>query len=72
MEVVKSSEALVLIYKQNATLLKALLSFLNDLRNIYIKKTNFMQFSIMFIDNCKISLHVSVAFCVHLQAHLEL
>ena len=36
---------------------------------IYIKKTNLMQSGSMFIGNCKISLHVSVAFCVHLQEH---
>jgi hypothetical protein len=34
MEVAKSPKALVLIYKQNATLLKALVSFLNDVRNL--------------------------------------
>ena len=34
---------------------------------IYIKKTNLMQSSSMFIGNCKIAVHVSVAFCVHLQ-----
>jgi len=37
--------------------------------NIYIKKTNLMQSSSMFIGNCKIALYVSVAFCVHLQEH---
>ena len=36
---------------------------------IYIKKTNLMQSSSMFIGNCKIALHVSAAFCVHLQEH---
>jgi len=36
---------------------------------IYIKKTNLMQSSSMFIGNCQIALHVSAAFCVHLQAH---
>ena len=36
---------------------------------IYIKKTNLMQSSSMFIGNCKIAVHVSVAFCVHLQEH---
>ena len=36
---------------------------------IYIKKTNLMQSISMFIGNCKIALHVSVAFCVHLQEH---
>ena len=36
---------------------------------IYIKKTNLMQSSSMFIGNCEIALHVSVAFCVHLQEH---
>ena len=36
---------------------------------VYIKKTNLMQSSSMFIGNCKIALHVSVAFCVHLQEH---
>lgn len=34
MEVAESSEAVVLIYKQNATLLKALLSFLNEVRTL--------------------------------------
>ena len=36
---------------------------------IYIKKTNLMQSSSMFIGNCKIALHISAAFCVHLQEH---
>ena len=36
---------------------------------IYIKKTNLMQSSSMFIGNCKIALHVSAAYCVHLQEH---
>ena len=36
---------------------------------IYIKKTNLMQSSSMFIGNRKIALHVSAAFCVHLQEH---
>ena len=36
---------------------------------IYIKKTNLMQSSSMFIGNCQIALHVSAAFCVHLQEH---
>ena len=40
-----------------------------EVRNVYIKKTNLMQSSSMFIGNCKIALHVSVAFCVHLQEH---
>jgi len=39
---------------------------------IYIKKTNLMQSSSMFIGNCKTAVHVSVAFCVHLQEHYEL
>ena len=30
-----------------------------------------MQLGSMFIGNCKIPLHVSDAFCVHLQEHLE-
>ena len=30
-----------------------------------------MQLSSMFICNCNIALHVSDAFCVHLQEHLE-
>ena len=30
-----------------------------------------MQSSSMFIGNCKIVLHVSAAFCVQLQEHLE-
>ena len=38
--------------------------------NIY-KKTNMMQLGSMFICNCNIALHVSDAFCVHLQEHLE-
>ena len=36
---------------------------------IYIKKTNLIYSSSMFIGNCKIALHVSAAFCVHLQEH---
>ena len=36
---------------------------------IYIKKTNLMQSSSMFIGNCKIAVHVSAVFCVHLQEH---
>ena len=30
-----------------------------------------MQLGSMFIFNCNIALHVSDAFCVHLQEHLE-
>ena len=30
-----------------------------------------MQLGSTFICNCNIALHVSVAFCVHLQEHLE-
>ena len=30
-----------------------------------------MQLGSMFICNCNIALHVSGAFCVHLQEHLE-
>ena len=30
-----------------------------------------MQLGSMFICNCNIGLHVSDAFCVHLQEHLE-
>jgi len=39
---------------------------------IYIKRTNVMQFGSMFICNCNIALHVSDAFCLHLQEHLEI
>ena len=39
---------------------------------IYIKRTNVMQLGSMFICNCNIALHVSEAFCVHLQEHLEI
>ena len=39
--------------------------------NIY-KRTNVMQLGSMFICNCNIALHVSDAFCVHLQEHLEI
>ena len=35
------------------------------------KRTNVMQLDSMFIFNCNIALHVSDAFCVHLQEHLE-
>ena len=38
---------------------------------IYIKRTNVMQLGSMFICNCNIALHVSDAFCVHLQERLE-
>ena len=38
--------------------------------NIY-KRTNVMQLGSMFICQCNIALHVSDAFCVHLQEHLE-
>ena len=31
-----------------------------------------MQLGSMFISNCNIALHVSDAFCVHLQEHLEI
>ena len=31
-----------------------------------------MQLGSMFICNCNIALHVSDAFCVHLQEHLEI
>ena len=37
--------------------------------NIY-ERTNVMQLGSMFISNCNIALHVSDAFCVHLQEHL--
>jgi len=30
-----------------------------------------MQLGSMFISNCNIALHVSEAFCIHLQEHLE-
>ena len=33
---------------------------------------NVMQLGSMFICNCNITLHVSDAFCVHLQEHLEI
>ena len=36
---------------------------------IYIKKTNLMQSSSMFIGNCKIALHVSAAFCEYAVAN---
>ena len=40
---------------------------------IYIyKRTNVMQLDSKFICNCNITLHVSDAFCVHLQEHLEI
>ena len=38
---------------------------------LYIKRTNVMQLGSTFICNCNIALHVSDAFCVHLQEHLE-
>ena len=31
-----------------------------------------MQLGSIFISNCNIALHVSEAFCVHLQEHLEI
>ena len=40
---------------------------------IYIyKRTNVMQLGSKFICNCNIALHVSDAFCIHLQQHLEI
>ena len=39
---------------------------------LYIKRTNVMQLGSMFICNCNIALHVSEAFCFHLQEHLEI
>ena len=39
--------------------------------NIY-KKPNVMPLGSMFICNCNIALHVSDAFCLHLQEHLEI
>ena len=36
------------------------------------KRINLMQLGSMFICNCNIALHVSDAFCVHLQEHLEI
>ena len=36
---------------------------------IYIKRTNVMQLGSMFICNYNIAVHVSDAFCVHLQEH---
>jgi len=45
------------------------LGFCASYVNIY-KENNLMQSSSMFIGNCKIALlHVSAAFCVHLQEH---
>ena len=41
-----------------------------DLLNIY-KRTNVMQLGSMFVCKCNIALHVSDAFCVHSQEHLE-
>ena len=38
---------------------------------IYINITNVMQPGSMFISNCNIALHVSDAFCFHLQEHLD-
>ena len=38
---------------------------------IYIKRTNVIQLGSVFICNCNIALHVSDAFCVHLQECLE-
>jgi len=40
--------------------------------NIYIKRTNVMQLGSMFICNYNIAVHVSDAFCFHLQEHLEI
>ena len=42
-----------------------------NLLNIY-KRTNVMQLGSMFICICNIALHVSDAFCVRLQEHLEI
>ena len=39
--------------------------------NVY-KRTNMMQLGSKFICNCNIALHVSDAFCLHLQEHLEI
>ena len=39
--------------------------------NVY-KRTNVMKLGSMFISNCIIALHVSDAFCFHLQEHLEI
>ena len=36
------------------------------------KRTNVMQLGSKYIFNCNIALHVSDAFCVHLQEHLEI
>ena len=38
---------------------------------LYIKRTNVMQLGSIFICNCNIALHVSDAFCFHLQEPLE-
>jgi len=38
---------------------------------IYIKRNNMMQLGSMFICNCNIALHVSDAFCIRLEEHLE-
>ena len=37
----------------------------------YIQRNNVMQLGSMFISNCNNALHVSDAFCVHPQEHLE-
>ena len=39
---------------------------------VIYKRTNVMQLGSMFICNCNIALHVSDAFCVHLQEPLEI
>ena len=39
---------------------------------VYIKRTTVMQLGSTFICNCNIALHISDAFCSHLQEHLEI
>ena len=54
---------------RNQQLVRETLSVVDVL--VYIKRTNVMQLGSMFICNCNIAVHVSDAFCVHLQEHLE-
>ena len=43
-----------------------------NLPHTIYKRTNVMQLGSMFICNCNIALHVSDAFCFHLQERLEI
>ena len=59
-----------LVIRKGLVHFNSVVRYLRTRVNIY-KRTNVIQLGSMFICNCNIALHVSDAFCVHLQEHLE-